>query len=253
MSQPVRVAFQAALLLEVQPFLRRVGARPLRGVELPAWEFTRRQGRGVAVVTGMGEDAATRGAAWIFEHYQPQSLVALGFGGALTPELPAGAVVLGETYWRYDPATQAPEELAAPPSPDWFAALRERLQTAGFPVFQGSVVTTRGIIFKAGQADFLTHLAHPVLDLETSAAAAAARERNLPFVALRGITDAAGEEIPAFLAQALEKGKTPGPADALAWLATDPRRVLILFRLWRRSRGAALHLAQAMEMLMQVA
>jgi adenosylhomocysteine nucleosidase len=252
MSPPVTVAFQAALPQEVQPFLRRVGAGRLSEPELPVWEFTRRAGRGLVVVSGMGEDAAARAAAWVLEHHQPQSLVALGFGGAVTPELPAGAMVLGDSYWRYDPQTKGLQELAAPPFPAWSLALEDKLRAAGLPVSRGSLVSTRGIISKADHGDLLTHLAHPVLDMETSAAVVAAQVRNLPFLALRAITDVAGEEIPDFLAQAVQQGKTPTAGEALAWLAAQLRRLPILYRLWQRSRLAARHLAQALEMVLEV-
>lgn len=253
MAQPVTVAFLAALPQEVQPFLRRIGAGRLPGRELPAWEFSWSTGTGVAVVSGMGAEAAARAAAWVLGHYQPQNIISLGFGGALTPELRPGALVLGESYWRYDPETQELEGLASPPAPAWSAALVERLQTAGRPVFRGSMVTTRGIIPKAGHAALLGHLPHPVLDLETGVSIISAQEKNLPFLTLRAITDAAGEEIPAFLAQAVQQGKTPTVAEALAWLVADLRRVPLLFRLWRRSREAARHLAQALEVVLEVA
>jgi len=252
MSQPVLVAFQAALVQEVQPFLRRVKARRLPGQPLPVWEFRWPAGRGLAVVSGMGADAAARAAAWIIEQYQPQSLVALGFGGALTPELPPGAVVLGQSHWRYNPETKVSEEVAAPPYPVWSARLGDRLRAAGLPVFQGSLVTTSEIISKAGHADLLAHLTHPVLDMETSAAAAAAQARGVPFLALRAITDVAGEEIPGFLAQAVRERRTPTVTQTLAWLAADPRRVSILYLLWRRSRLAAGHLAQALGMVLEL-
>jgi len=243
MAKPVTVAFLAALPQEVQPFLRRMGATRLPGRELPAWEFTWSKGTGVAVVSGMGADAAARAAAWVLEHYQPQNIVSLGFGGALTPELPPGALVLGESFWSYDPKTRALEELPAPAAPAWGAALGDRLRAAGLPVYRGSLVSTGAIISKAGHGDLLAHLTHPVLDLETSAAAAIARLHNLPLLALRAVTDVAGEEIPDFLAQAVKQGKTPTVAEALAWLAADPRRVPLLLRLWRRSCLAARRLA----------
>lgn len=251
-KKPVTAAFLAALSQEVQPFLRRVRARRLQGVELPAWEFTWDPGKGVAVVSGMGEDAAARSADWVFKHYQPQGIISLGFGGAITPELPPGAVVLGESYWRYEPETKTLEELSAPPSPVWLAALLEKLQAMALPVFGGSMVTTRGIIHKAGHTALLNHLSHPVLDLETSVSALAAQVRNLPFLAFRAITDVAGEEIPDFLEKAAWEGKTPTVSTALAWVAADPRRFPSLYRLWRRSRLAALHLTRALEVVLEV-
>ena len=50
---------------------------------------------------------------------RPELLVSLGFGGALTPGLAAGALVLGETFWRYNPDTRKLEAgpQPAPPRP----------------------------------------------------------------------------------------------------------------------------------------
>ncbi|MFW6123173.1 MAG: hypothetical protein ACOC6L_02940 [Thermodesulfobacteriota bacterium] len=253
MFQPITVAFQAALLQEVQPFLRRIQARRLPGQKWPVWEFKWPGGRGLAVVSGLGEDAAARAAAWVLEQHQPQAFVSLGFGGALTPELPPGALVLGEAFRRYEPETRVLTELPAPPTPAWGAALGDRLRAAGLPVYRGTLVSTRGIVSKAGHGDPLADLTHPVLDLETSAAVAAARLRNVPFLALRALTDVAGEEIPDFLAQAVKQGRTPTAAQALAWVAADPRRIPILYRLWRRSRLAAGHLAHALAAVLEVA
>jgi nucleoside phosphorylase len=251
-TAPVTAALLAALSQEVQPFLRRVRARRLSGGDLPVWEFTTKTGKGVAALSGMGEDAAARAAAWLLERYHPQVVISLGFGGSFTPELPPGAVVLGESCWRYEPETQALREVMVAPFPAGLEDPVERLQTAGLPVFRGSVVTIREIIHKASHQIHLKHLAHPVLDLETSAAAGAAHARNLPFLALRVITDAAGEEIPDFLKSLAQEGERPTVGAALAWLAANPRRLPLLFRLWRRSRLAALRLAQALEVVLEL-
>lgn len=251
-AAPVKAALLAALSQEVQPFLRRIRASQLPGEDLPVWEFTTKRGKGVAVLTGMGEDAARRAAAWVLERYQPQVVISLGFGGAVTPELPPRAMVLGESFWLYEPEAQALQELAVPPFPVWFEDLVERLQAAGLPVFRGSLVTTRGIIHKASHRVSLKHLAHPVLDLETGATAGVAFARNLPFLAFRVITDAAGEEIPNFLKNLAQEGQSPTVGATLAWLAANPRRLPLLFRLWHRSRLAALHLAQVLEVVLAV-
>jgi adenosylhomocysteine nucleosidase len=253
MSQaPVTAALLAALSQEVRPFLRQVQARRLPGAALPAWEFPLRSGKGVAVLSGVGPDAAARATAFILDHFQPQVFISLGFGGAVTPELPHGALVLGETVWRYEPESGSLEELMIPPSPIVPGDLVEKLQAAGLPAFRGSVVTTPVIIHKATQKSPLVHLPHPVLDLETGAAAAGARARNLPFLALRAITDTCEEDIPDFIRKAVREGNTPTAGTALAWLAADPRRLAALVRLWRHSRLAALNLAQALKVVLEI-
>ena len=165
---PVTAALLAALSQEVRPFLRRHKARRLVGPARPAWEFPLKTGQGVLVLSGVGQDAAGRAAAFLVEHYEPQVFISLGFGGAATPELPHGALVLGETVWRYEPGSGALAELTIPRPPAGLEDLVDRLKAAGLPAFRGSVVATPVIIHKAGQGSPLTHLPHPVLDLELS-------------------------------------------------------------------------------------
>ena len=249
---PVEAALLAALSQEVRPFLRRVKAKRLPHSDLPAWEFALAGRTGVAVLPGMGESAAARGAAFILEHYESQLFICLGFGGALTPELAPGALVLGESFWRYEPEAAKLQELKVPTPPTFLSELVERLQAANLPVFRGSVVTTPGIIHKRSQGSPLLSLAHPVLDLETGAAAEIIGGRGLPFLALRAVTDPAAEEIPDFIREAPQEGGSPIARTALAWLAADPRRLTVLVRLWRRSRLAAEHLARALEVVLDL-
>jgi hypothetical protein len=68
-------------------------------------------------------------------------------------------------------------------------------------------------------------------------------------VALRAVSDAAGEEIPEFVRLAAREGHLPTVGGVLAWLAADPRRLPVLVLLWRRSRLAARRLAQALEVV----
>lgn len=246
---PITVAILAALSQEVRPFLRRVQARRLSGLDLPAWEFVHKGKKGVAAVSGMGEAAAEGAAAWLVERYNPQTLISVGFAGALTPEVPPGALVVGQSFRRYEPAGGEIHETAAPPCPAAPGDLAARLRRAGLAAFPGTMVTTPVIIHKAGQGRPLLHLPRPVLDMETHALARAAHQNNLPLVALRAVTDAAGEEIPEFICRAARQGQVPTAGAALAWLAADPRRLAGLVRLWRRSRLAAARLAQALEVV----
>ena len=102
---PVTAALLAALPQEVRPFLRLVRARLLSQGALPVWTFDFAGRTGVAALTGMGASRAAGAAASLLEHYQPRAIISVGFGGAVTPELPPGSLVLGETFWRYEPAT----------------------------------------------------------------------------------------------------------------------------------------------------
>jgi hypothetical protein len=154
---------------------------------------------------------------------------------------------LGASLWGYDPeaATVSPVPAPAPPRP--LPELLALLQAAGLPAFAGSLVSTPGIVAKQGGGPGLSTLEHAVLDLETAALAEMAASQGLAFLALRALTDAAGEEIPDFIAAA---GGQVGPRAALGWLAADPRRLRDLLHLWRRSRLAGARLARALLVLL---
>jgi adenosylhomocysteine nucleosidase len=244
---PGRILLLAALPLEVRPFLRRVKAQARRDLGLPAWEW--QAGAAVAALSGMGEVAARRAGETLVARCRPELVVSLGFGGALAPGLTAGDLVLGESFRRYNPDTRGLQAIPTPTCPRPLPLLCGALRQAGLSAVTGSLVTTGRIIHKGRQGAPLAGLPHPVLDLETAALAEMAAARDLAFLSLRAITDAAGEEIPEFLRTAGDRGASVGVRAALGWLAADWRRLQDLLHLWRRSRRAARNLAGALTVL----
>ena len=146
-----RVLIMAALPLEVRPFLRRVRAKARRDLGLPAWEWA--AGAAVAALSGMGRAAARRAGETLLGRCRPEILVSVGFGGALTPGLAAGDLVLGETFWRYNPDTRELQAGPQPVSPRPLPLLCGALQQAGLTAVTGSLVTTSRIIHKGRQGE----------------------------------------------------------------------------------------------------
>ncbi len=250
--QPISIAILAALIYEVRPFLRAVKARRRRDLALPAWEFAAGEGRGMLGLSGVGEAATRRAAARLLTLGRPNILLSVGFAGGLTQEVEPGAVVAGAAYYHYSFKTEVLREISPPPGLPAAGDLAQRLAATGLPAFPGSMVTAPVILDKARLAAICRHLAYPVLDQETGAAAEVAAAHGTPFLGLRAMTDAAGEEIPGFIAKAMNDHQTPGPLMALGWLARDPRRIAPLIHYWRRSALAARNLARAMEVLLSL-
>jgi len=241
------ILIMAALPQEVRPFLRRIKARARRDLGLPAWNWE--AGGAVVALSGMGAAAARRAGETLVARCRPELLVSVGFGGALTPGLAAGDLVLGETFWHYDPETGELQPGSQPAAPRPLPRLCEALKQAGLNAATGSLVTTSRIIHKGRQGEPLAGLPRPVLDLETGALAELAAARGLAFLSLRAITDTAAEEIPEFLQTAGDPGANLGIGAALRWVAADFRRLSDLLFLWRRSRNAARRLARALTVL----
>jgi adenosylhomocysteine nucleosidase len=248
-AEPIALAIVAALPQEVRPFLRLAKARRLAGLEFPAWQFEAGEGRGLLGVAGMGELAVLRLAAALLERFAPRGLVSAGFAGALGADLKVGDLVLAESILHYQPETGVLIGVPDPPPFLPLETLLAHLRAAGLPAFQGTFIAPAGIISKGEHAPAVAHLPHPVLELESAPLARLAAARGLPFLALRAITDAATEEIPAFIARAVSRSTPPGLLDAARWLLQDPRRLAVLLSLWRASTIAGRRLARGLQVV----
>jgi adenosylhomocysteine nucleosidase len=248
--RPVKFALLAALSSEIQPLLRHLAARRRQDLDFPVWELQAGDNPGIAAVTGMGAASAQRTFFQVLTCYRPETILSAGFGGALTPDLPRGALVLGASVWQYDANGRELHPGAAPGSPGMLREFQRRLEAAGLPVFLGNVITTSRIISKRQHGGLWRHLPYALVDLETAALAEAAAQRQLPFLGLRAVTDEAEEEIPDFICQAVESGSTFGPFTVLRWLATRPTAIVQLALLWQRSRTAARQLSRTLKVLL---
>ncbi len=74
---------------------------------------------------------------------------------------------------------------------------------------------------------------------------------HLPCLAVRAITDGAGEEIQQFLADIINRHQGVPLSRFLPALWADPRRVKYCFHLWRRSRLAGRNLARALNLILE--
>lgn len=248
-SPAIAVCVLAALIQEVRPFLRLLNSRRRTDLDFPAWEFDTGEGRGVVALSGVGEEACRRRSERLLSVCRPQVLASVGFAGAITAEIGPGTVIVGNSYWRYSPRTGTLREISVP-ARGIGMTLANYLADAGIPALAGSLVTAPVILTKAQHREALRHLQHPVLDQETAAAAEVAAAHGVTFFGLRAVTDTSGEEIPGFIAAAVNKGLTPGPGLALAWLARDPRRAAPLAHFWKRSRLAANNLARGLKIFL---
>jgi adenosylhomocysteine nucleosidase len=185
----------AAMPEEIAPLLRRVG-RQVRREQSSGWNLYRFERSGVPVTlieSGMGPHHAAAATAALIELAAPEMLLNFGFAGAVRPGLEVGELVLAQRVLLFEKG-RFHEQVA--PDPALAERLARVLPAAGVNLKRGSFITAAEITNK----DSLNHLldgslAHPALEMETAAFLAEAARAGLPAVALRGISDAAGEEL----------------------------------------------------------
>jgi hypothetical protein len=163
-----------------------------------------------------------------------------------------GDLVVGEAFYRVGNAAGL-EEIPAPPAFLALDPLLASLHAAKLTAWKGACLAPPALMPKQLLRACAAALPCPIVDLESTALAELAAVRRLPFLALRAISDAAHQEMPPFIAQAVAGSRVPTFRDAARWLREDPRRLPVLVRLWHQSFRAARRLARGLGVALEMA
>ena len=219
-------------------FERRAVTDALRSV-VPAgrgaWRGATADGASCFVVqTGIGPGRA-RSAA----EAAPRAGIYLmcGCAGALVPSLVPGDLVVADRILPIDGHGTLLGSMAAET-----AGLVAWASTRGFSLQLGAVASSASVLDSAAAKRAAARAGAVVVEMESSAVAAVARERSIPFVGIRVVLDVAGQAVPAALLPVggivdEESGRIR-PARAVARLAPRPWLWPACARLARQQRLA---------------
>ena len=211
--------------------------------------FTVRQGqchsRYVAIVeSGAGAENAARATQALIDAHRPRRVFSAGFAGGLDPDLRRGDLLVADSLvdaegrvWTTDPATLPP----------WLSAVR-RLRV-------GRLLTLDRIVFEPEEKRSLgrQHQALAV-DMESLVVAEICRQRNVPFMAVRVVSDAADDALPCDVEKLLVQRSTAGrlgtalgsiwrrPSSLMDMLALQQNAVAASDRLAKFLAGAIKHI-----------
>jgi nucleoside phosphorylase len=251
------IVLLAALQEEISGLRRRMDLAPeaIPGLCRPVYAGLYR-GRPVLLArTGMGrqraEVAAAAVAAAILARCPVSALVSIGFSGALEARLAVGDLVLvtrlsgtgtvpgltGPGGTEIEPSGTEVEPAVYRPDQELLRAAAEALAAAGMRVVLGPTVTTPGIATTPGERQRLASQTGAVaVDMESYWVARMARDRGLPFLALRAISDTQEDRLLPFDQMEGADGETslrrlaahllrePGSLAAVAGLARNAAR-----------------------------
>lgn len=196
----------AALRSEVAPALRDLKASVIVCGGLPCYEAPGFR----LILSGVGHRRADRAARLLADAGPLDALLSVGFAGALTEDLHPGDLVLGgSTDFPADPG------------------LLQRLGSA-VPCRRGNTAPVDAVLNEAPKKTALAQRSGAlVVDMESGAVGAVARERGLPFLCAKAVLDTPAEPL---------ASSYDGCLPILLALLLHPRGVL---RDARRSRIAA--------------
>jgi len=125
---------------------------------------------------GMGEAQAGDNAATLFQYFRIKAVVLAGYGGALVPPLKVGQVVISTNFTSE-------------------AVLGFLRLLSGFDF--ASFCTTDELVATPSQREAYARVTNSqVADMETEAVAAYVNERQIPFLAVRAISDEYQQVLP---------------------------------------------------------
>lgn len=203
-----RVLILTAAELEARALARHLELPALPTIGVPAF------GRGTVRVAPVGLRAALLASRWAGLHLgldQPL-VISAGVCGALAPELQTGDLVLPESV-----IGPAAERLNVTPTAYARAAA---LAPAARP---GTLATATEVVGTvAAKAALRARTGAVAVDMESSVVLAFAARAGCPTLVVRGVSDAAGEEVPAELIDLVTEAGKLRPGRALALSVTRP-------------------------------
>lgn len=226
----MRIAIIAALSGELKPLVakgwQRLPAKRVSGVKM--WQRSGNDLESVAVCAGMGSAAALRAFAAAEYLGALDSVISVGWAGALTDACPPGS------------ASKAKTIIDAQTGERFLAASDTGL----------TLVTAARVAASPEKNRLARTYGAALVDMEAAAIARLAQMRDIPFYCIKGISDAADAQLPDFNRFITPLGQMQ-MAPFLAYAAVHPELWPGLLALSRHSRTAAKSIAAMTDQLLQ--
>jgi hypothetical protein len=168
--------------------------------------------------------------------------VALGFAGALRPDLRSGTLVIADD--TRPEAIDGPDMVTVAADPALVHAALQASEEAGIPTARGTIVTVQKLAAAPEtKAALAASTGAVAVDMEAGAVATVAARAGVPFLAVKIIFDAADEPLHPRLLETLRPDGSPRYLHAAYLAARNPEVRAALHWAGRRSRAAARALA----------
>ena len=187
----------AAMPEEIRPLLRLAGKYRREKIDrFEAYRFTYGREKVLLIKSGMGLENATA-AALALTRAKPCIIVNFGFCGAVKEGPRVGDVMVAQRILLNRDGLFSPQSgIVEEEAKRLTRSLADAFNGRDFRVHGGTFITAPEIRSKAEMARLVpTWVPNPVLEMETAAVAKAASEKGVPLLAVRGVSDDAGEEL----------------------------------------------------------
>ena len=227
---PARLGLVAAFWWEVRPMLKK--QREVRRLGRRLYALTLHNAPVVLAISGAGPENACRAAQELVRQFPLRGLVSVGFAGGLSESLQPGELVLADSVIEEK-------------SHERFICDEMLLPIASGQ--RGGLLSVSDVLHSPDQKRRLgTRWGALAADMESAGVARAARDAELPFGALKSITDSSGESIAIDFQRCRSDDGGLSSWKIVREGLASPQSLLDLWRLAGNSRRAAGTLALAL-------
>lgn len=195
----MRVGIICAADTELAPFLPMVdGGQITERAMLKFYEGAIRDVEVVAVFSGVCKVNAAIAAQILIDTYHVDSIINAGVAGGMDSRLDIFDVAISTEIAYHDVATEVLTEFHPWLETVYFKADKEMLDMSkkavmkierSYKVFWGRMVTGEAFITDDGRQQINEHFAPLTVDMETASIAHVCHVNNIPFIAIRSVTD----------------------------------------------------------------
>jgi len=250
----MKVALFSGFPQELTYIIKNLRAERVRNFPFVIWSARAASNEIIIVLSGMGTINSEAAWNYVNEEYRPDYIISAGFGGALYEGAGIGDLIAASNVLLYpDPAEKTPADrhqnyLEVPGAKN----VMRRMTRAGI-VQEGSILTLRHRLDKTEiEKGLLQGLSFPVCDMETFSLAKLSLLEDLPFFAIRAITDRFHEEIPQELFGVTDASGNYSLSRALRIILGNPALIPSSIRMGKNAWLASRKLCKATEELIRV-
>ncbi len=245
------IAFLCALADELVDLRRLVGPGEVDSGQARRLYRGQFEGREVLLAqTGAGRERAEAATEYVLDRYAVAGLISFGYAGALSPRLGVGHVVICSTLLGATTLTQEGPPTEPCSSDERLVRLAAlALMATTLQVRIGGCATMPQVICTIeGKKALHEATGADIVDMESYWIARIALQRQVPFIAVRAVTDTQRDALPPFDQWLNADGKWQARQAALYFLQ-HPLRLVGLAKLSGSARRARTNLTTAMTRL----
>jgi nucleoside phosphorylase len=250
----MKVALFSGFPQELTYIIKKFRAKKVRNSPFAIWSALAASKEIIIVLSGMGTINSEAAWNYVNEEYRPDYIISAGFGGALYEGAGLGDLIAASSVLLYPDAAEASPAhrhqsyLEVPGAKH----VMRRMKCADI-VHEGNILTLRQRVDKTElEKGLLEGLSFPVCDMETFPLAKLSLLADLPFFAVRAITDRFHEEIPKELFGVTDANGNYSLSRALRIILGNPALIPSSIRMGKNAQTASRKLCKAAEELIRI-